>query len=1110
MSFDGRVLLLTGAVLLGFVAGFRLLFSLWRRLQGQASDAQRRLGESEERYRSLVETSPDLIYRTDTLGYFSYVNPAVRQFMGYAPEELVGRRFLELIRADHRQATADFYARQALEGIPTTYLEFPAIARDGRDVWIGQSVQLLAAGEGYSFQAVARDVTSLKRAEAELRAEKRLSEDLVAVARATSEGADLQSTLRNTLRIANTLTGATGSSLLLVDEGGAVTGVISTRGEFETADPGSAQRVMAEGLAGWAARTRQSVLVDDISRDPRWLALPAFPPVGSALVVPISSGTTLVGALTLYSPQTAQFAEAHRRLMEAAASQIALALRNAQVSEARLHAADREALLRALLEDVGRQHDPEAVAGAAAHAIARHKHWPHVVVALPGADGYWRFFGKTAVATDRRLAMGQGVVGRAFATGLTQHVTDVSRDPDYVAAGNGAMSELAVPLRVAGGVVGVLNIESDRPLALGTAGVRLAEALAEAIALGIENARLDRAVAGQAARLEAVVQSSRDGLVLVGEDERLLLVSAPAARLLALGGAAGSWFGRPLADLVAALPAPEARKGAFAGDAGEITVGGAVLGWSAAPVAGVGRLVVLRDVTEERRTDELRADITRMMVHDLRSPLGSVGGALEILTECAADLREGRRDLPALALATVRRLEGLVNAILDVGRLEAGRMPVRREATALGELVRQAIDGQRLLADARGLRLDHEPDGADVLPLVSVDGELVGRILQNLIGNSIKFIPRGGRISVRTHLAAGEPSQVVVTVRDDGPGLPAEMEGRLFQKFASGRQKERGSGLGLAFCRLAVEAHGGRIWAESGAAGAVFHFTLPVAGSTEAAGEPAPAIPSGATGRALRVLVVDDEAINRKVAAIALRRLGHVVGEAVDGMDALEALRAEAYDVVLMDLEMPRLHGLEAARRIRDEWQPDGRPRVIALTASARREDREGCMAAGMEDYLTKPLRLAALEAKLGRARPEEPAADGGAGALPALDPEQMAELRALDRTMAPGLLAELMEAFYRQAPERIASLRSAVERGDTALLNRLAHGLKGAGGTVGARGLAVLCAELERADCSHDAASALQLVAAIQREFDRVLEALRAEGLGELASRIRAEAPGS
>ena len=1014
MPLDGRVILVSSAVLLGLVA-LRVLLARWRRLVGRATETQRRLAESEDRHRALVEE-------------------------------------------------------------------------------------------------MARDVDHLKRAQAELRAEKRLSEDLVAVARATSEGADLQATLRNTLGIANTLTGASGSSLLLVDEGGAVTGVISTRGEFSAADPGSAQRVMTEGLAGWAARARQSVLVDDLSRDPRWLALPVVgPPLGSALVVPISSGATVVGALTLYSSENAHFVEDHRRLMEAAASQIALALRNAQVSEARLHAADREALLRSLLEDVGRQHDPEAVAAAAAHAIARHKQWPHVVVALPGPDGFWRFFGRAAAQTDRRLPLRAGVVGRAFATGLTQHVTDVGQDPDYVAPGKMALSELAVPLRVAGGVVGVLNIESDRPLALGPSGVHLAEALAEAIALGIENARLDRAVAGQAARLEAVVQSSRDGLVLVGEDERLLLVSAPAARLLGLAGAAGSWFGRPLGDLVASLPALEARRNALAsGEAGELTVGGALLGWSAAPVPGVGRLIVLRDVTEDRRTDELRADITRMMVHDLRSPLSSVGGALEILTECSADLREGRRDLPSLALSTIRRLEGLVNAILDVGRLEAGRMPVRREATSLGELVRQAIDAQRLLADARGLRLDHETDGADGLPLVSVDGELVGRILQNLIGNSIKFIPRGARIAVRTRVAPHDPAAVQVTVRDDGPGLPAEMEGRLFQKFASGRQKERGSGLGLAFCRLAVEAHGGRIWAESDGSGAVFHFTVPLAVSSEGTGEPVPVAPSSAGGRLLRVLVVDDEAINRKVAAIALRRLGHTVGEAVDGMDALEALRAEPYDVVLMDLEMPRLHGLEAARRIREEWPPESRPRVIALTASARREDREGCLAAGMEDYLTKPLRLAALEAKIGRARAEEPGPDAGASALPALDPEQMAELRSLDRSMAPGLLAELMEAFYRQAPERITALQAAVERGDAATLSRLAHGLKGAGGTVGARGLAVLCAELERADCAADSASALQLVGAIQREFDRVLEALRAEGLGEVASRIRAEAAGS
>ena len=182
----------------------------------------------------------------------------------------------------------------------------------------------------------------------------------------------------------------------------------------------------------------------------------------------------------------------------------------------------------------------------------------------------------------------------------------------------------------------------------------------------------------------------------------------------------------------------------------------------------------------------------------------------------------------AIALNSTQRMLSLVNAILDVNRLESGQMPLVREPLSLHEAVTEVFRLQLPLVMEKNLRLENTV--APELPAPYVDGGLVRRVLQNLVGNAIKFTPDDGNIRVS---AAAEPggSRVQVTVRDSGPGLPPEVRGNLFQKFVTGRHRERGSGLGLAYCRLAIEAHGGRIWASSEPGrGAVFHFTLPLNG----------------------------------------------------------------------------------------------------------------------------------------------------------------------------------------------------------------------------------------------------------------------------------------
>ena len=218
---------------------------------------------------------------------------------------------------------------------------------------------------------------------------------------------------------------------------------------------------------------------------------------------------------------------------------------------------------------------------------------------------------------------------------------------------------------------------------------------------------------------------------------------------------------------------------------------------------------------------------------------------------------------------------------------------------------------------------------------------------------------------------------------DTGIGIPADRLDRLFQSFsqvdASTTRKYGGTGLGLAICRRLSEMLGGRIWVDSGPGkGSRFSFTIRAkTGSAAALERPIhaqPPQPAAAEGERLgdrhplRVLVAEDNGVNQKVALAMLRHLGYRADLAADGVEAVAAVRRVAYDIVFMDLQMPHLDGIDATRQIIGEHRPGRRPRIVALTANAFEEDREQCLAAGMDDYVSKPLKTEMLEAALIRA----------------------------------------------------------------------------------------------------------------------------------------------
>jgi PAS domain S-box-containing protein len=366
----------------------------------------------------------------------------------------------------------------------------------------------------------------------------------------------------------------------------------------------------------------------------------------------------------------------------------------------------------------------------------------------------------------------------------------------------------------------------------------------------------------QHGQLRALLESSRDGILLVDRDLCLRVVNGPVAALLELPGGAEQWTGRSLVELVRVVRCAnrdlartilrEVRR-IRGGDErpadGEVAVGSRVLRWVDLPVQGDdSRLLMLQDVTAERALRQMREDLVHMAVHDLRSPLNVIAQSLEQVQDAAQPpvpaLPGHVDDEPwgeihewvELAMQGVRRMLGLVNSILDATRLESGEMPLERSRCPLGPLMRQAVHEQSSVAAARNVRLVCDEAPAHVHAWI--DSDLIARVLQNLIDNAIRSTPPRGSVALRAEPwperdSASEndgrtPRQYCLIVADDGPGIPPEMEGQLFGRFATNRRQ--GAGLGLAFCKLAVEAHGGQIWAESPTGrGAVFRFTVPVA-----------------------------------------------------------------------------------------------------------------------------------------------------------------------------------------------------------------------------------------------------------------------------------------
>ncbi len=679
-----------------------------------------------------------------------------------------------------------------------------------------------------------------------------LLELLVKVSREVATALDLRTVLQRVLYACiQYVGGERGSIVVMDDHGKAVDATIVYGRQFHDHTTQQLRDTVEKGLAGWVVQNRKPALVQDTSKDERWLrrADDAEDKSGakSAICVPLMARERLVGVLTLVHPIPSTFNEDHLELMQAISDQASVAVLNARLytetqRTARVMSALAEgaAAINTSLEmqDVFRRILAQTMQALQVETVALaliEEHGKDLVFQAAAGNNSSEIPGK-------RLSGNIGLTGKAISEGRGFLIHTVSGNKDFseVDRLNGVeMRALAIsPILSHGKVIGILEALNPTSGSFDPDALVVMNGLGSLAGSSIENSRLFEQLQKAHKTYRQLFEENIDPVFITNWEGRVLAANRQAA---ALSGYEVSHLHSMNIDQVHGV------NWEMVGSKFENLRNRQVCNYESEMIRGNGgnlpvevhaQIVefdstesiqwTMRDISARKELDELRNDMTSMIFHDLRSPLGNIVSSLEMMSGLMPE-DETLNSMLNIARNSTGRIQRLVNSLLDINRLESGQKIVDQHAIDPVALVRESIRDVEHSASARQHTITNW--AISVLPLVWVDVDMIYRVLVNLLENAIKFTPVGGRIDIGAQ--TGEDGTFVkLWVRDNGPGIPAAERDRIFEKFTRlrGKAKTSGLGVGLAFCRLAVHGHGGEIWVESEVGkGTTFWFTLPVA-----------------------------------------------------------------------------------------------------------------------------------------------------------------------------------------------------------------------------------------------------------------------------------------
>ena len=677
-----------------------------------------------------------------------------------------------------------------------------------------------------------------------------LVELLYHVSREVATALDLRTVLQRVLYAAiDNVGGERGSIVVLDDNLKPIDSTIVYGKRFQSHTTQQLRVTVERGLAGWVVRNRKGALVPDTSKDERWLRRPddAVQESGakSAICVPLMAREKMVGVLTLVHSIPNAFDTGHLELMQAIADQAGIAVLNARLytesqRQARVMTALAEGAaainvsleLPDVLQRILHQTMQALQVETVALALIDSTNDDLVFRAATGSNA--------GCVLDRHLPVGKGIVGEVVSTGRGLVVPIVRDEKRYTEleqfSGINARAIAVAPIQSQGKVIGILEAINPISGAFDPDALLVMNGIGSIAGTTIQNAQLFGQLQAAHERYRELFEDSVDPILLTDENGKILEVNRMTVSLSGYTneqcrtmsidqihevnwGKVGLEF--ELFDVANTLNYESSLHGN-----NDQTV----------PVIVHARRIyfegkeslqwTLHNITTRKKLDTLRDDLTAMIYHDLRSPLANVISSIDILKGILPEDDETVTSLVSIASNASARMQRLISSLLDINRLEAGQPIASRETVSPQTLIKDALKSVKMTTDAREQILNCNIKKS--LPDIYVDEDMIRRVLINLLENAAKFTPSGGKIEVAGVMKDG---WVQLCVQDNGPGIHSEDQKRVFEKFSrvKGKEKISGLGIGLAFCRLAIDGHGGKIWIESkNGQGARFCLTLPI------------------------------------------------------------------------------------------------------------------------------------------------------------------------------------------------------------------------------------------------------------------------------------------